>query len=149
MLERKEIEQKLPHRDTALLLDRFETTQTDEGTVGIGYLTITPEHCIGHFPGNPIMRGVDRIEIIALTLGMLALTELPEGKVPYLARVGLSRFPGTVVAGDLVRTEVKITRVTAKRMEGNGKAYVGDRLVGEVEGILCVIGDAPSPNQHI
>lgn len=143
MLEREQIEKKLPHRQRALLVDRFIPDR--ERGVGIGYLTVTEEICEGHFPGNPIMRAVDRVEFITLTLGLfvLAISDLPEGKLPYLAAFGKSRFPEKASLGDEVRAEVIITRKTPTRIQGSGKAYVGERLVAEVKDILCVIGDAP------
>lgn len=135
-LGREEIEKILPHRGRALLLDRVEF----DGEHVVGYLTVREEHCEGHFPGFSIMRGIDRIEMIALTLGVAANAQLPEGQMAYLVGIGEAKFRGMVVLGNLVRSEVKITRQTSRMIKGEGKAFVGDKVVAEVQDIVAVIG---------
>lgn len=138
-LEREEIEHILPHRGRALLLDRIEI---DEGK-SIGYLRIREEHCEGHIPGFPIFRGVDRIEMITLTLGVAVQSHLATGQMFYLAKIREARFPGIARLGDLVRAEVIITRRTNRRLEGSGKAFVGDQLITEVNKVTGVIRKIP------
>lgn len=139
-LDKGEIEKILPHRGRALLLDKVEF----DGDRTIGYLTVREEHCEGHFPGCPIMRGVDRVEMIALTLGVAANAQLPEGQMAYLVAVRGIKFRGMAVLGDLVRAEVKITRQTSRMIRGEGKAFVGDKVVAEVQDIVAVVGKIPS-----
>ena len=134
-LNRDEIEEILPHRGRALLLDKvdFDNEKT------IGYLTVREEHCEGHFPGLPIMRGVDRIEMIALTLGVAAKTKLPEGYLSFLAKIGKTRFPAPARPGDIIRSEVIVTKVSKRIIQGSGKAFVGNQLVAEVSELTCII----------
>ncbi len=139
-MERSEIEKILPHRDRALLLDRAEIDK-EQGSA-IGYLTVTAEICEGHFPGNPIMRGVDRIEMIALTLGLAACARLPGGFLPCLVSFDKVRFPGIVVVGDEIRAEVILNKISGRIIRGRGKAFVHDKLVAEVDSIVCVVGKA-------
>ena len=136
-MQRAEIERILPHRGRALLLD--EVTFDLERNLTIGYLTVREEHCEGHFPDNPIMRGVDRIEMIALTLGIAAQGKFPEGSVSYLVGVDGVSFKNIAYLGDRVRTEVQITKKTRKIIQGNGKAFVGENIVAEVKEIRCII----------
>lgn len=139
-MEKSEIEKILPHRGRALLLDKAEINK-EQGSA-IGYLTVTAELCEGHFPGNPIMRGVDRIEMIALTLGLAACAELPGGFLPYLVSFDKVRFPGIVVAGDEIRAEAILNKISSRIIRGKGKAFVQDKLVAEVDNIVCVMGKA-------
>ena len=81
--------------------------------------------------------------MIALSLGLFSIPDLPVGKLPYLVSVGKSRFPGLVKSGDQVRSEVIITKKNSRMILGSGKAYVGEVLVADVEDIMCLIGDAP------
>ncbi len=134
-LDKEEIEKILPHRGRALLLDRVEF----DGDKTIGYLTVREEHCEGHLPGFPIMRGVDRIEMIALTLGVAARTQLPEGYLPFLAKIVGARFPALAKPGDTIRSEVAITKISKRIIQGSGKAFVEEQVVAEVQEITCVI----------
>ncbi len=128
----------LPHRGRALLLDRVEVDEVHNKATG--YLVVTKRHCEGHFPDNPIMRAVDRIEMIALTLGVAAGTRLPEGSLPLLYSFDRARFPGKAVPGDLIRTEAVLDRFNRRIIRGHGKAFVGDKLVAEAEDIVCLVG---------
>lgn len=106
LLNRKDIEAILPHRDRALLLDSAEITPDG----AIGYLTVREDIVEGHFPEYPIMRGFDRAEMIVQTLGVAASTGLPEGHLPFLVRADGLSFRNQAVLGDLIRAEVAITR---------------------------------------
>lgn len=61
-LDREGLEAILPHRERALMIDRVEI----ENDKPVGYYTVTQEVCEGHFPDQPVMRGVDRIEMIGI-----------------------------------------------------------------------------------
>ena len=140
-----DLEAILPHRERALMIDRVET----ENGKPVGYFTVTAEVCEGHFPGQPVMRGVDRIEMIGLMLGIAALKsgkiQIPEDHWPVLTDTGRSSFRGYVHPGDLVRLEVSLTKETRKYIEGNGKAFVGDNVVAEVEGVKIFVIPKPKP----
>ncbi|MFH0937349.1 MAG: hypothetical protein V1808_03575 [Candidatus Daviesbacteria bacterium] len=138
LLERADIEKVFPHRDQALLLDKAEVNPDNESAVG--YLMVIGAYCAGHFPDNPIFWGINRIEMIAQTLGLAARTEIPEGYLPYLGGGRKFRFPGKVVPGNLLRAEAKVTRKLLGMIQGDGKAYVDDRLVAEVKGLVFIIG---------
>lgn len=124
----------LPHRGPALLLDRVEVAE--DGRSGTGYLLVGEQHCVGHFPGNPILRGVDRIEMAALTLCVIALSGFDEKALPLFTRCGSVRFSGQVLPGSELRCEVLITNLARQRkMAGDARWYIGDKAVGEVTGI--------------
>lgn len=139
VVSKDEIESLLPHRGRALLLDTIELINGG----AVGYLTVCEEHCEGHFPGFPIMRGVDRLEMIAQTLlAIVALRDpdLSKNHVCYLAGFEKARFPNPAVLGDLVHSEVEVVRKSRRLIIGNGKAYVGDKIVAEVDGISGFLG---------
>ncbi len=141
MLERAQIELILPHRYQALLLDRAEITETG----AIGYLTVREDIVKGHFPGNPVMRGFDRAEMLAQLLGIAANKSLPKGHLAYLVEANGLKWSSIVVLGDLVRAEVTITRRTRRIIEGSGKSFVGDKLVAEASFLKFVVGKAQQP----
>jgi len=71
IIGKKDILSILPHRDRMLLLD--EVTITDERV--IGRFEVTEDVCQGHeFDGRLIFRGVDIVEMAALTFGRLGFS---------------------------------------------------------------------------
>lgn len=144
-LDKEGLEAILPHRNRALMIDRVEI----ENGKPVGYYTVTPEVCEGHFPDMPILRGVDRTEMIGIMLGIAALRSgiihIPEGHWPVLTDTGRSSYRGYVYPGDEVRLEVDLTKETRKFIEGNGKAFVGENVVAEVEGIKIFVVPKPEP----
>lgn len=138
-LNKQNIEAILPHRDRALLIDRVEI----ENGKPVGYYTVSADICEGHFPDQPVMRGVDRIEMIGLMLGVAAMssenTQIPKGHLPALVEVSRSIFKYPARPGDLVRIEVELTRESRRIIEGKGKAFVGTKEIAEVEGLKAVV----------
>lgn len=140
VLERADIELILPHRGRALLLDRAELTHNG----AVGYLTVREDITEGHFPGNPIMKGYDRAEMLVQTLGLAASTQLEGGYLAFLVKADGLRWPRLAILGNLVRAEAEITRRTRRIIEGKGEAFVGDKLVAAVSFISFVIARAPT-----
>ena len=132
------IKRILPHRDRALMLDRAEIV----GNQVTGYFMVTKEVCEGHLPGLPIFRGIDRVEVLFLTMGVAMLEGLPEGKIPVAATVEGIRWPGLVVPGQEVRAEVMIERLRSRTVTGSGTLYLGDQAVCVVKRITGMIVDA-------
>jgi len=144
-IDRAGLEARLPHRVRALMLDGADFMRDETGKVigAMGYRIVTEADCEGHVPGNPISRAVDRVEMIALTLGLAAQLDLSAGYFPFYYEFGKARFPAKATVGDLIRTEAILTRHNRRLIEGSGKAFVDDKLIAEVEGIIYLTGKLP------
>ena len=138
-MNRQEIETLLPHRERALLLDSAEVYPQENRAVG--YLKATTELCEGHFPEYPIVRGVDRVEMIILTLLLAAQVFLKKDEVAVLLEFNKARFPSPAFPGDIIRSESTIAIRLNNVIKGSGKAYVGKKVVAQVEGIILVSVD--------
>ena len=89
-MNRKEIEQIIPHRGSMLLLD--EAWRGEDGSSHGRYTARGDEWFFdGHFPENPVMPGVVQCEIIAQASCMLFADELA-GKTAYYAGIDKVRF---------------------------------------------------------
>jgi 3-hydroxyacyl-[acyl-carrier-protein] dehydratase len=128
-----EIREIIPHRGRALLLDRVEVS--DDGLSGIGYLKVNVDHCEGHFPDIPIMRGVDRVEMGALTLCVVVMSGLEVKQLPLFDGCGSIKFTGLVRPGDEIRAEVTVQELGRRKMIGSANWFVGDVSVGSVTDI--------------
>ena len=137
-LNREQLEEIFPHRGRALLLDRAERPGD---RMAVGYHVVTEADCEGHFPAGFIYPGHVSLEQMALTVGLAANGTLTEDQAPYFAGVDEIRWRGVVKVGDEVRTVARLTRPSSKRIiVGDAEAFVGEKLVAEAKGILCLIG---------
>ena len=126
-LDRAGIEELLPQRGRALMLNRAEV-DTNSHTA-TGYFTVTKEVCEGHVPGIPIFKATDRLEVLFLTLAIAVGSKLPRGKIAVAAAASGISWPSVARAGDEIRSEVTLTRIRTKTIMGSGVLYVGNQQV--------------------
>ena len=130
-MNREEIMQILPHRDSMLLLD--EAGKDEDGAAHGRYTAKGTEWFFdGHFPGNPVMPGVVQCEIIAQASCMLFAGEL-QGKTAYYAGIDKVRFRRMVRPGDTLE-------ITSTLLRSKMNMYVV-RGEARVDGELCASGE--------
>ena len=129
MLDKRQIEAIIPHRDPFLLIDRVLELVPGRRAVAERDLTGEEDVFRGHFPGYPVFPGVLQVEALAQT-GAVALLALPEnrGKIALFAGIEKVRFRRQVVPGDTLRLEVEVATVRGPVGKGEGKAYVGEQV---------------------
>ena len=130
-MNRDEIMNILPHRNSMLLLD--EAWLDEEGNACGKYHAKGDEWFFdGHFPGNPVMPGVVQCEIIAQASCMLFADEI-RGKTAYYAGVDKVRFRRMVHPGDVLELKSCLLRRKLNMFVVKGEA--------RVNGELCVSGE--------
>ena len=130
-MNREEIMQILPHRDSMLLLD--EAWLGEDGAVYGKYQARGDEWFFdGHFPGNPVMPGVVQCEIVAQASCMLFQDAL-KGKIAYYAGIDKVRFRRMVRPGDTLEMRSELIRQKLNVYVVRGEA--------RVDGELCVSGE--------
>lgn len=130
-MNRKEIEQIIPHRGSMLLLD--EAWRGEDGSAHGRYTARGDEWFFdGHFPENPVMPGVVQCEIIAQASCMLFADELA-GKTAYYAGIDKVRFRRMVRPGDTLETTSTLLRQKLNVYVVKGEA--------RVDGELCASGE--------
>ncbi len=134
MFDTKELQKIMPHRYPFLLVDRI-VELTDERVVGIKNVTMGEPFFQGHFPGHPIMPGVLIVEAMAQVGGFLLLKKVddPKNKVVYFLKIDKVKFRKPVFPGDVLRSELKLTKYRDGFCVMEGKAFVEDKLVCEGE----------------
>ena len=147
MLNKEQIMEILPHRPPMLLVD--EILEMDENHV-VGALHLTGDEFFfqGHFPGNPIMPAVFRLEALAQA-GGVALLSLPEfkGKTAVYTGIDKAKFRAMAKPGDTLRLEVTSASTPATSPSrgpmavAEGIAWVGDEKAAEAEIKCMVIND--------
>lgn len=135
VMDVNEILSMLPHRYPFMLVDRIlEMNIEEQRIVGYKNLTFNEPFFQGHFPGEPIMPGVMQLEAMAQVSGILLnKVNQKEGEIAYFMAIDKAKFRRKVVPGDVLRMEIKVTRMRSRMAVVEGKAYVGEDLASQAE----------------
>ena len=138
-----QIAKLLPHKFPFLLVDKVIELSKNH-VVGIKNITGDQYFFQGHFPDNPIMPGVLRIEAMAQAGGVLVLSNVPdpENYSTYFMKIDNCKFKDKVIPGDTLIIRMELTAPIRRGIcIMKGTAYVGDKLVTEADLIAQVIKD--------
>ncbi len=128
-LDRKQIEEIIPHRDPFLLLD--EVLELEPGVRVVARKRVREDewYLSGHFPGRPIMPGVLLVEAMAQTGAVAVLAdEANRGKLALFAGIDDVRFKRIVEPGDEVELSCRLERVRGPIGRGKATATVDGEL---------------------
>lgn len=133
-LNKKEIEEIIPHRDPFLLIDEVIEMEPGKKIKAVKYVKEDEYYFKGHFPSNPIMPGVLMLEAIAQA-GAVALLVLREnkGKIALFAGIDKARFKRIVKPGDELLIEVELTDFRMNIGKARGTVKCSDILVCSAE----------------
>ena len=128
VMDKKEIEHNIPHRDPFLLVDEVRMLEERKLYIGVKHVTGKEYFFKGHFPQTPIMPGVLVLESISQAFGAAAMPFVSKlGEIPLFLGVEEAKFRGMVVPGDTLHMPVQILRL-GKLSRVYAEAYVNDKL---------------------
>ena len=145
-LTAQEIQAIIPHRWPFLLVDKIDELEPGVGAVGVKNVSINEPFFQGHFPGHPIMPGVLIVEALA-QVGSVALLSLEEnkGKVGFFAGINSFRFRRPVYPGDVLRLEVRLSKLRGAVGKGMARAEVDGKTAAEGELTFALLDLTDSP----
>ena len=128
MLNKEQIMEILPHRPPMLLVDEI-IEMDEEHVIGLLHLTGDEFFFQGHFPGNPIMPAVFRLEALAQA-GGVALLSMPEfkGKTAVYTGIDKAKFRHQVQPGDVLTLKADIVKNSSRMVVADVQALVGDQV---------------------
>ena len=134
MLGIKEIEEIIPHRHPFLLVDCIEELEPGVRAVGYKCVTFDEPYFQGHFPQEPVMPGVLRIEALAQVGAVAILSEeANKGKLVFFGGIDKATFKYKVVPGDRMRLECEIIKRKGPVGVGRAVATVDGKIAASAE----------------
>ena len=137
-MNKEEIMNILPHRDSMLLLDDVQ----NKDNTAIGHYTIRGDEFFldGHFPENPIVPGVILCEMLAQSACVLMQNAMSEGKLPVYTGLNNVKFRSPVKPGDTVETKCHIKRAKHPFYFAEGTVGVDGQICVSAEFSFAIIG---------
>ena len=131
-LNRKQIEELLPHREPMLLIDELSDIKKLKSATAILNVKEDSFFVNGHFPGQPVMPGVLIVESFGQAAAALTAHGLDkvtyENKLVFLMSVEKARFRNPVIPD--CKLELKIEAI---RSHGRVWKYKGDAFVNKTK----------------
>lgn len=130
------IQRILPHRYPFLLVDKVRDIVPNQSAVGIKCVTMNEPQFQGHFPGKPVFPGVQIIEALAQTSGILVGVSLDladKNLLVYFMGIDAVKFRRMVVPGDVMELHVTVKRGGGKVWKFEGRATVDGELCAQAE----------------
>ena len=131
-LNKKDIENLLPHREPMLLIDELYNIKKLTSATAVLNVKKNSFFVNGHFPGQPVMPGVLIVESFGQAAAALTAHGLDkstyENKLVFLMSVEKARFRNPVIPD--CKLELKIEAV---RSHGRVWKYKGDAFVNNIK----------------
>ena len=134
-IDRKEIEQLLPHRAPMLLIDKLTKIIHLKSATAIMNVKKDGFYVQGHFPGQPVMPGVLIVEAFGQAAAALTAAgidkETYENKLVFLMTVDKARFRNPVIPNCKLELNIEAVRSHGKVWKYKGEAIVDGKKMAD------------------
>ena len=134
-LNRKQIEDLLPHREPMLLVDELHDIKKLSSATAILNVKKDSFFVNGHFPGQPVMPGVLIVESFGQAAAALTAHGLDkatyENKLVFLMSVEKARFRNPVIPDCKLELKIEAIRSHGRVWKYKGDAFVNNTKVAD------------------
>ncbi len=134
-LNKKQIEELLPHRDPMLLIDEIYDIKKLDSATGIVNVKKDSFFVQGHFPNQPVMPGVVIVESFGQAAAALTAHGLDkstyENKLVFLMGVEKARFRSPVIPDCKLILKIKAIRSHGRVWKYQGEAFVDNKKMAD------------------
>ena len=129
-LDKKQIQQLLPHREPMLLIDELYDIKKLTSATGLVNVKKDSFFVQGHFPGQPVMPGVLIVESFGQAAAALTAHGLDkstyENKLVFLMNIEKARFRNPVIPNCKLELKIEAIRSHGRVWKYKGDAFVND-----------------------
>ena len=134
-LNKKQIEELLPHRDPMLLIDELYDIKKLQSATAVVNVKKDSFFVQGHFPGQPVMPGVLIVESFGQAAAALTAQGLEktvyENKLVFLMGVEKARFRNPVIPNCKLLLKIEAIRSHGRVWKYKGEAFVGETKMAD------------------
>jgi len=142
-IEKKEIENLLPHREPMLLIDRLTNIVHLKSATAIVKVKKDSFFVQGHFPGQPVMPGVLIVEAFGQAAAALTAYGIDpkeyENKLVYLMSVEKARFRNPVLPDCELHLDIEAIRSHGRVWKYKGIARVNNKKMADAEWSATIV----------
>jgi len=135
ILNKKEIEDLLPHRDPMLLIEELHNIKKLFSATGVVNVKKDSFFVNGHFPDQPVMPGVLIIEAFGQTAAALTAHGIDksnyENKLVFLMGIEKARFRNPVIPDCKLLLNIEAIRSHGRVWKYKGQAFVDKKLMAD------------------
>ena len=128
ILNKKDIESLLPHREPMLLIDELHDIKKLFSATAIVYVKKDSFFVQGHFPDNPVMPGVLIVEAFGQAAAALTAHGLDKetyaNKLVFLMGIEKARFRNPVIPDCKLELKIEAIRTHGRVWKYRGDAFV-------------------------
>ena len=134
-LNKKDIENLLPHREPMLLIDKLINIVPLKSATAIMYVKKNGFYVQGHFPDQPVMPGVLIVEAFGQAAAALTAHGIDPkeyaNKLVYLMGVDKARFRSPVIPDCKLELNIEAIRSHGRVWKYKGEAFVDDKKMAD------------------
>ena len=134
-LNKKQIEELLPHREPMLLIDELYEIKKLSSAIGVVNVKKDSFFLQGHFPDQPVMPGVLIVEAFGQSAAALTAHGIDkstyENKLVFLMGVEKARFRNPVIPDCKLILKIEAVRSHGKVWKYKGEAFVNDTKMAD------------------
>ena len=142
-LNKKQIQDLLPHREPMLLIDVLTNIKKLKSATAIVNVKKESFFVQGHFPGEPVMPGVLIVEAFGQAAAALTAAGIDkstyDNKLVFLMTVDKARFRNPVIPDCRLELNIEAIRSHGKVWKYKGEAFVNGRKMADAQWAATIV----------
>ena len=142
-LNKKQIENLLPHREPMLLIDELINIKKLHSATAIVHVKKNAFFVDGHFPNNPVMPGVLIVEAFGQAAAALTAHGIDkkeyENKLVFLMSIEKARFRNPVIPNCKLELNIEAVRSHGKVWKYKGEAFVDGKKMADAQWAATIV----------